>query len=265
MSDFLLKVDDCMSFYISRLLTQDGGLSQYKLDLHVPTAIRTYVQHYIKPSSHESIQVSHDVQVKYGSLFLSAAWELARLGILRPGSQYVGGQDDANGLGYSITNYGVEWLKRYQNEDWLLPSYSRFSELLVPFQKKFGKSFSQRAVEAANCFQSANFLASCSMCGAAAESILLSIAAKKLGEEEALKIYMGKSGRRELKKRVSSGLKDWAIKEFESLMGLLSYWRDESAHGTYSEIDSNEAFMALNHLYRLAKFCDDNWTELTTV
>jgi hypothetical protein len=46
-------------------------------------------------------------------------------------------------------------------------------------------------------------------------------------------------------------------------MSLLSYWRDEAAHGTVSEIAEIEAHTALGRLVRFAQFTSDNWDELT--
>jgi hypothetical protein len=46
-------------------------------------------------------------------------------------------------------------------------------------------------------------------------------------------------------------------------MDLLSYWRDEAAHGTASEISETEAHTALGRLVRFAQFASDHWNELT--
>ena len=52
-------------------------------------------------------------------------------------------------------------------------------------------------------------------------------------------------------------------REYSSYFGLLKYWRDESAHGTVSGIQDNEAFTSLALLLRFAHFMDDNWEDLT--
>ena len=44
---------------------------------------------------------------------------------------------------------------------------------------------------------------------------------------------------------------------------LLSYWRDEAAHGQYSTIVALEAHDALGRLLHLSYLAWDHWTELT--
>ena len=50
---------------------------------------------------------------------------------------------------------------------------------------------------------------------------------------------------------------------FKSFMGLLKYWRDESAHGREAAIDEVEAFTSVVLLIRFAQFAVDNWDALT--
>jgi hypothetical protein len=50
---------------------------------------------------------------------------------------------------------------------------------------------------------------------------------------------------------------------FRSAIGLLSFWRDDAAHGLASEISEIEAHEALARLLRFAQFATENWEELT--
>jgi hypothetical protein len=52
---------------------------------------------------------------------------------------------------------------------------------------------------------------------------------------------------------------------FRSATGLLTYWRDDAAHGLTSDISEIEAHEALSRLLRFAQFANDNWAELTGV
>jgi hypothetical protein len=73
---------------------------------------------------------------------------------------------------------------------------SRMSEVLPGFVLHFGHGFGQRAVGAVRTYRTANYLAACSMAGAAAESILLAAAiAKSKNEGKILKMYESAGGR----------------------------------------------------------------------
>jgi hypothetical protein len=50
---------------------------------------------------------------------------------------------------------------------------------------------------------------------------------------------------------------------FRSATGLLSYWRDDAAHGIASDISEIEAHEALSRLLRFSQLANDNWEELT--
>ena len=102
------------------------------------------------------------------------------------------------------------------------------------------------------------------MCGAAAKSIVLAVAVTKSGHEDAtLAIYRSASGRRRVVDHVVGHVKLAIAEPFRSATGLLSYWRDDAAHGLASEISEIEAHEALSRLLRFAQFATDNWTELT--
>ena len=139
------------------------------------------------------------------------------------------------------------------------------SRALTVFRKQFGDGFDQRAQEALRCREADAWLATCAMCGAAAESILLALAVAKTRDEDAVyKEYRAASGR----KKTIDGLVGQKLEKlqqpFRSLMGILSYWRDDAAHGMDSPISAPEAEEALRQLLMLAQFASKNWRELTS-
>lgn len=72
----------------------------------------------------------------------------------------------------------------------------------------------------------------CALCGAAAESILLTVAIAKSGDEDGtLKAYRGTHGRRKITVEVVNDLAASIAAPFRSATGLPSYWRDQAAHG----------------------------------
>jgi len=136
--------------------------------------------------------------------------------------------------------------------------------MLARFRGTFGDGFHQRAQEAIKCHHSLAYLACCAMCGAAAESLLLAAATAQIGNEaEALKIYLTSGGRRRLEQRLTGTMPGPVPGRFRTLLDLLSYWRDASAHGASTDISEIEAFDAIGRLLRLAHLASDHWTELT--
>jgi hypothetical protein len=130
------------------------------------------------------------------TVFYDAAWELGRIGVLRPGRLAPRNQEMANDFGdhWSVTQFGFDWLANASKRPFL--DMSRMSEVLAGFVPQFGPGFGQRAVEAVRTYRTANYLASCSMAGAAAESILLAATiAKSGGEAKILKMYDTAGGR----------------------------------------------------------------------
>jgi hypothetical protein len=133
--------------------------------------------------------------------FYDAAWELARIGVLRPG-QLAPGRDmetaKAFGDHWSITAFGFDWLAEASKRPFV--DMGRMSNVLADFIPRFGEGFGQRAVEAVRTYRTVNYLSACTMAGAAAESILLAVAIAKSGDEKTLKDYGSFGGR----KRVTS-------------------------------------------------------------
>jgi hypothetical protein len=130
---------------------------------------------------------------------------------------------------------------------------------------QFGSGFLQRAAEAVTCHRFGAYLGCCAMCGAAAESILLAVAIAKNGDDVAatLAMYRAPNGRRKVIDRIVGQVRPVIAEPFRSATGLLSFWRDDAAHGLASGISEIEAHEALARLIRFAQFAAENWDDLT--
>ena len=136
--------------------------------------------------------------------------------------------------------------------------------MLLPFKDRFGPGFYTRAQEAIRCYGAHAYLASCAMCGAAAESILLATAIEKEGaENRVLSTYRTANGRTRVENIVIGQAREQLKREFLGLTGLLKYWRDEASHGLATSISDNEAYTSLAMLLRYAIVVNDCWGELT--
>lgn len=239
-----------------------GNYGSYGYDLYLSTALRVYLER-----QYQLPQWELDAHIKplMPGLY-AAAWELCRRGIIRPGISQYGAQATASGAsgeGYSITPFGKQWLAEGDKDDFVPVEPERFGAMLAPFQGRFGAAFNERAQEAIRCYGAHAYIASCAMCGAAAEAVLLATAIAKAGEETVLKEYLGTGGRKKIENRILGQRRKELVAEFQGYLALLKYWRDEAAHGGKSGIGDNEAFTSLAMLLRFALFADKNWTELT--
>jgi len=198
-------------------------------------------------------------------LFYSAAWELSLRGVLRPSFRsypFHSGKIPCNG--YSITERGRKWLTEKDNPVFI--AVGDFAQHLAKYQSRFGDAYYERAQEAVKSFFSGNHYACCAMCGAASEAILLQLATEKLGDvKKALQIYNSSHGRKNLKDKVLTlGQKPDHIKnEVDAGFTILSYWRDDAAHGSALNIDSIQASIALQMLCLFALAADKYWEELS--
>ena len=239
-----------------------GDWGSYGYDIYLPALIRAYLES-------QGVQ-HHDQEKRLREMippFYAAAWDLCRRGILRPGVHSYNAQstDDGNaGNGYSITPFGVKWLEEADKDDYVPTEPGRFAEMLEAFRERFGPGFYERAQEAVRCYGAHAYLACCAMCGAATESIMLSTAIAKKGEEEVLKIYVAANGRSKVENMIVGQTKEFIQREYRGYTSLVKYWRDESAHGKRSGISDNEAYTSLALLLRFAHFVNDNWNELVT-
>lgn len=201
-------------------------------------------------------------------LFYSAAWELSLRGVLRPSlkTHPIPGTSHIAGNGYSITERGRRWLSEEDH-----PIFFAIGELahqLAKHKGRFGDAYHERAQEAIKCYLAGTYFACCAMTGASAEAILLRLAIEKLGgnEKKAHQVYNGSHGRKALKDKILelSQKPDNLKNEVEPGFTILTYWRDDAAHGAALTIDSTQASLALQMLCLFALAAEKRWTELTT-
>ncbi len=196
---------------------------------------------------------------------LDAIWDLCVRGILRPGAVTCGsGYAVATGNHYALTNYGLRWLQKTNLSEAVPIEYGRFSLLLARHDMRFGAAYRVRAQEAVRCYEAHTYFACCAMCGAAAESILLALASKRMSEQAALLEYQRSGGRRRIRDRLVSQARIEIQTRFDSYLELLNYWRDESAHGVARSIGEEESFTSLLLLLRFAQLGSDEWDALTS-
>ncbi len=230
-----------------------------------------YLSHLIRWHFHESGEqdqqkIDQDIE-RLWPVFVAAAWELCRRGLIRPGIRQLYSQptsDGSAGEGYSVTPFGAQWAEESGRDDFVPTEPQRFSQMLAPHAGRFGPGFHERAQEAVRCYGAHAYLACCAMCGASAESILLAAAIAKSGEEQVLNTYASAVGRSRVQKALLAHVAEPLRQEFNNLSILLKYWRDEAAHGKPSGIADNEAYTSLALLLRLAKFVDENWKVLVS-
>jgi hypothetical protein len=263
-----MHFDDAFDFLIDQLAAlpeptgyagNNARMATYGCDLWVPKVVVAYWQ--------RVSNVSRELTDEHYRPFYDAAWDLARIGVLRPGpflprGEAMGGQL-FSGDGFSITKFGREWLKAAGDRPIRDPS--RLADVLRTFASRFGDGYAQRATEASATYRTSNYLACCVMSGAAAESILLAVAiAKGKSEQKVLAEYKAGGGRGRVTKVITSGLPAGLASQFVSALQVLHYWRDDAGHGTMTAISEVEAHASLTQLLRLAQFASDHWTHLTT-
>jgi hypothetical protein len=235
----------------------DGrGLEPYGFDLYTDL-LRQKLR--LEPIDPEDSRI-----VKEKLPFLNAIWDLCLRGILRPGaSAYHSGYLVPTGNHYALTNYGLQWLQKTNLSEVVPMEYGRFSELLARHNDKFGDAYRLRAQEAVHCYEAHTYFACCTMCGAAAESILLALAFEKMGEGETLREYQRSGGRHRIRNRLVGQASNEIQTRFDSYLELLNYWRDESAHGVARNIGEEESFTALLLLLRFAQLGSNEWDVIT--
>lgn len=260
-----MTVDDALAFLISFMLSPrpSDGYPSFGYEIYIPNVIASYLLEVEKPQIHHSQLRNSSRAREISPLFYEAAWSLCRRGVLRPGVKALGAQAAGEGDGYSVTSAGKNWLDSGAAAD-LIVDTSRLSAIFQALSANLGSGFLQRATEAARCHDFGCYLASCAMCGAAAELVLLAIATAKSSDEEAtLRTYQSAKGRRQTIDAIVGQARPAIANPFRNAMGLLSYWRDDASHGTASNISEIEAHEALGRLLRLAQFVQDNWAEIT--
>jgi hypothetical protein len=195
---------------------------------------------------------------------IEAAWELVRRGILRPGGRLFPDGNASDPGRFSLTTRGRQWLADADESHFILMQPGALAQAFKAFEKRFGEGFLQRSHEALRCREADAWLAGCAMCGAAAESILLALAIAKSGDEDAtIKEYRTGSGRKKTIDALVGQKPSKVQSEFRSSMSILSYWRDDAAHGLASPISPAEAEEAVRQLLILSQLADRHWDELT--
>jgi hypothetical protein len=253
-------------YYIVRWLKDppDSGPTSYGCDLYLPNVWQQYVE-----AADESL--SYDEAKEKGKevspFFLSAAWELFRRGVIRPGPRQAGAHSPPEGsayYGFSITSFGQTWLKEADREHFVPTEPERFAMMFKPFEPRFGATFYERSQMAIHCYGAHAYLACCSMCGSAAESILLAVAIAKFGnQDKVMKYYSTADGPTKIRDMVIKGQLEGVQSEFRFCCSLLKYWREIQAHGEIANISDNEAYTSLALLLRFAQFANDRWETLT--
>jgi hypothetical protein len=157
----------------------------------------------------------------------------------------------------------MRWLAESDQDDFVPTEPERFAEMLVPYRKRFGPSFQERAQEAIRCYGSHAYLACCIMCGAAAEAILLATTVTKVDEATVLAKYNNAGGRGRVENLILGKLRAGRRNEYTGYTTLLKYWRAQASHGSIAGIKDNEAYTSLTLLLCFAIFADKSWIELT--
>jgi hypothetical protein len=255
-----MHIEDAAAFIVDFIAKprSAAAYSDYGYDIYVPNVIAAYLAEVDKIPQH--LVRDHPRGRELTPIFFDAVWEFCRRGVLRPG---VPNSGNADNRGFSVTKLGKSWVASGILAPVLLDT-TRLSELFASLSANLGAGFLQRANEAVRCHSFGANLAACAMCGAAAESIVLAVAIAKTRDEEAvLKTYLAAHGRKRTIDGIIHGARASITNTFKTATDLLSYWRDEAAHGTPSEISEIEAHTALARLVRFAQFACDNWAELT--
>lgn len=257
-------VDDATAFLIDyiRRPRPANGYPTFGYDIYLPNVVTSYIVEVGHSTEHLSMIYNGLRARELSPLFYESAWDLSRRGILRPSVRQFGQQVEGSGDGYSLTIKGSNWLANF-GDTLIILEPTRLTQAFRSLASRLGPAFLQRASEASQCHSLGLHLACCAMCGAGAESILLTVAIAKSRDEAAtLRTYRSAQGRRLITNQIVRGARSEIVGPFTAATGLLAYWRDDAAHGSASNISEIEAHEALSRLLRFAQFANDHWTEL---
>jgi len=233
-----MHIEDAAAFIVDFIAKPRATAfySDYGYDVYMPNVVATYIAEVKKIPQH--LIRDHPLSRELTPFFFDAAWELCRRGVLRPG---VPNSGNADNRGFAVTNIGRSWIVSGALMPILLDTM-RLNELFASLSDRLGMGFLQRANEAARCHSFGANLAACAMCGAAAESIVLAVATAKTRDSSGvLKTYLAAQGRKKTVDGIIYGVRAGIADTFKAATSLLSYWRDEAAHGIASEISEIEA------------------------
>lgn len=250
--------DEFISFALQELRSYRGGrYGDRDCDYYAPNFAYKWVQ---QTGSTEEKQ-----EPVILAIAIETAWELVRRGLLRPGGRTYPDMNAADPARFCVTAAGREWLASAEESHFVLMQAGALSKTLGAFQRRFGDGYQQRSQEALRCRSADAWLATCAMCGAAAESILLSIATAKTGNEMlVLREYKSANGRKKIIDMLVGQAPDHVQRPLRSCISILAYWRDDAAHGRSTSISASEAEEALRLLLIFAQFADERWDELIT-
>jgi hypothetical protein len=258
--------EDAVSFTVKCLKGADSrDFTMYGYELYVPRVVERYLKtvHGIPEREARDGQSGQ----KASRAFYDAAWSMCRRGILRPGVTQYGQQvtdSGSGGAGFALTPQGRRWLEHSDAVDLVPTEPSRFAQMLDNVGGRYGPGFQERALEAVRCYEAQTYLACCAMCGAAAETVILSLAVEKTGDAaKIIKDYESAGGRGRIENLLLGQQRPAIQNEFRGYTSLLKYWRDSAAHATAADISDPEAYTSLALLLRMAKSADDNWVLLT--
>jgi hypothetical protein len=249
--------------FITETLRNGDKVGKNSYEVYLEVVVDRYIR--LRTTVPHGLDIQNHVWELMGPFF-SAAWSLCRLGVLRPGPLpglsrlFMSGHEEAQG--YAITEFGRRWIAETPP---ILPTLpGKMTDMLHGVGKQFGDAYKLRTQDAVLAYNGHAYFACCAMVGAAAEAILLTAAIAKLGEEKAESLYFNRNGRSNLQKSLLGQKNNSFRTEFERHTDLITYWRDQSAHGHQTGIKEGEAYMALSGLLRFAHFASDKWNELTT-
>ena len=268
-SDPLPSVDDAVQFLIRYIHSGQAGQHQavrasYGYEVYVRAVLAAYLLEKGAPQNGiwDAVQVAAP---KLSPIFGTAAWTLCRRGLLRPGTTSLNTQstDEGGGWGFSVTPLGREWIAAAPGTDYLPIEGGRFARMLAERGQQFGGGFVERSQEAVRAYDAQAYLACCSMCGAAAESIILRLAVDKTGDEAAtLKDYEAGGGRGRVERKLIGSLPAPLQADFRRYTDLLKHWRDSASHGRAIHMTEAEAYGALLLLLRFTIFASEHRAEI---
>ncbi|WP_457578989.1 hypothetical protein [Ensifer adhaerens] len=251
-----MDVDTAISITLREM--KGGTASNYGYDLYPATVSRNEAH---RQSQNEF--ATADTELALDPYFYEAAWELCRRGIVRPGVRNRHSQAVADG-GYCLTIAGRQKLAELQDDEIIILQPGSLAIALAAFSDRFGEAFNQRSQEAIRCRNAEAWLACCAMAGAAAESILLSVAIAKTGnEEDVRKKYNAAGGRQQVINLIVGQLPNWHNTTFKTFAGIISLWRDEAAHGATTSLTTANADESLRQLLHMCQWVEKHWDVLT--
>lgn len=208
--------------------------------------------------------VTHFDWGEHSAPFYEAAWELVRRGWLTPQFHRT---DEYKALvdasAFRVTPVGIEAARSFGRAAVLPVEHDRFLEVLLAHQVRFGSLYGIRCKEAVKAYRFQLHLSCLTMCGAAAEAVLVCLGVEKFGSREKLDDKVLKAQRRSLLRIVSESLKGEQKDMLETLAESIRYWRNDAAHANEREFDEAHCFLALTRLQRLAETVDTEWAEFT--